>query len=101
MASRIIDKECGDKVQVVTLDDYVYDEKPTFIKMDIEGAEMEALIGARRIIQTYKPKLAVCLYHKPQDLFEIPIYIKSLNEDYRLYIRQYANSRYETVCYAL
>lgn len=101
VASRIIDKECGDKVQVVALDDYVYDEKPTFIKMDIEGAEMEALIGARRIIQTYKPKLAVCLYHKPQDLFEIPIYIKSLNEDYRLYIRQYANSRYETVCYAL
>lgn len=101
VASRVVDEECGDKVQAVALDDYVYDEKPTFIKMDIEGSEIEALIGARKTIQTYKPKLAVCLYHKPQDLFEIPIYIKSLNENYRLYVRQYANSRYETVCYAL
>lgn len=100
-ASHVMDKESDNKIQVVMLDDYIYDEKPTFIKMDIEGSEMEALIGARKVIQTYKPKLAVCLYHKPQDLFEIPTYIKSLNKDYRLYIRQYANSRYETVCYAL
>lgn len=100
-ASRITNGNSNSKVQVVALDDFIYDEKPTFIKMDIEGAELEALIGARKTIQTYKPKLAVCLYHRPQDLFEIPLYIKSLEESYRLYIRQYANSRYETVCYAV
>jgi len=100
-ASRITIEGSNSKVQVVALDDYIYDEKPTFIKMDIEGAELEALIGARKTIQTYKPKLAVCLYHRPQDLFEIPLYLKSLEESYRLYIRQYANSRYETVCYAV
>lgn len=101
VASRVSDKGSGDKVRVVTLDDYVYHEKPTFIKMDIEGSELPALIGGKKTIQTYKPKLAVCLYHKPQDLFEIPLYIKSLNPEYRLYIRQYANSKYETVCYAI
>lgn len=89
------------KIQVVKLDDYVYEEKPTFIKMDIEGAELQALMGTERTIRAYRPKLAVCLYHKPQDLFEIPLYIKSLNKDYNLYIRQYSNSRYETVCYAV
>lgn len=53
-------------------DETVYDKEPTFIKMDIEGSEQEALKGCKRILKELKPKLALCVYHKPEDLFEIP-----------------------------
>jgi len=69
--------------------------------MDIEGAETEALKGCRRIIEKYKPKLAICIYHKPEDLFAIPLLIKELHKDYRLFIRKYTTTKYETVCYAV
>lgn len=101
VASHITKQKSDYVIQVVTLDQYIYHEAPTLIKMDIEGAEQEALVGARKTIQTYRPKLVICLYHKPEDLFEIPLYIKSLNSDYNLYIRQYSNTKYETVCYAV
>lgn len=101
VASHITKQKSDYVIQVVALDQYIYHEAPTLIKMDIEGAEQEALVGARKTIQTYRPKLVICLYHKPEDLFEIPLYIKSLNSDYNLYIRQYSNTKYETVCYAV
>lgn len=89
------------EIKVKALDDIVMEDRPTFIKMDIEGAEMEALKGSQKIIQAYRPKLAICIYHRPEDLFEIPLFIKELREDYRLLIRQYEDSRFETVCYAI
>lgn len=88
------------KVQVVALDSCVF-EKVTFIKMDIEGAELEALQGAEHIIKRDKPKLAICLYHKPEDIWEIPYYIKSLVPEYKLYVRHYSNCAGETVLYAV
>lgn len=99
--SHVSEKAGGYTIQTAALDDVVYDKKPTYIKMDIEGAEQEALKGCRKIIQTYKPKLAVCIYHKPNDMFEIPIMIKEMNSEYQLYVRQYANAWYDTVLYAL
>ncbi len=99
--SCIVKEETGNRIQVVSLDHCVYAQKPTFIKMDIEVAELEALKGSERIIEEYKPKLAICLYHKPEDLFEIPLFVKQLREDYDLYIRQYRADRYETVLYAV
>lgn len=101
VTSHITEKKSGYTIQVVPLDHYVYYETPTLIKMDIEGAELEALIGGKRTIQTYRPKLVICIYHKPEDLFEIPLYIKALNDNYNLFIRQYSNNKYETVCYAV
>ena len=89
------------KIPVKALDDVILKERPTFIKMDIEGSETEALKGCRRIIEEYKPKLAICIYHRPEDLFEIPLWIHSVNKDYRLLIRQYSSTRFETVCYAI
>lgn len=65
-----------DLVKVIALDSHITEEV-TFIKMDIEGAELEALKGAKSLIRKYKPKLAVCIYHK-EDLWEIPYYIKCL-----------------------
>ena len=73
----------------------------TFIKMDIEGAELEALKGSREIIQRYRPRLAISAYHKKEDLVELPLYIKELVPEYKLYIRHYSNAGVETVLYAV
>lgn len=100
-SSRISEQGAGCVIETVALDETVYDKKPTYIKMDIEGAEQEALKGCKRIIQDYKPKLAICIYHKPEDLFEIPIMIKEMNPAYKLYVRQYADAWYDTVLYAV
>lgn len=73
----------------------------TFIKLDIEGAELEALKGAAAAIKRNRPKLAVCVYHRPGDLFEIPLFIKSLVPDYRFHLRQHQPVACETVLYAV
>lgn len=89
------------KGHVLPLDDLLWDEKVTFIKMDIEGAEPQALRGARHIIQRNKPRLAICIYHDFRHLWEIPLYIKSLSPEYKIYLRHHNNWEYETVCYAV
>jgi FkbM family methyltransferase len=83
--------------------DTVDNEAPeaTFIKLDIEGAELEALKGAAGTIKRNRPKLAVCLYHKPEDLFEIPLFLKSLVPEYRFYLRQHQPVACELVLYAV
>ncbi len=101
VGSHVSEKESDYVIEVKSLDETVYDKKPTFIKMDIEGSEQEALKGCRRIISDFCPKLAICVYHKPDDLYEIPALIKGMNSDYRLYLRQYASTRHETVLYAI
>ena len=73
----------------------------TFIKLDVEGAELEALKGAAETIKRNRPKLAVCLYHKPGDLFEIPLFIKSLVPEYMFYLRQHQPVSCELVLYAV
>ena len=70
-----------------------------YIKMDIEGWEMNALRGAEKIIREYSPKLAVCVYHKPNDFVEIFNYIKEINPSYKVYIRHYTEGLDETVMY--
>lgn len=86
-------------VECVPLD-AVISEKVTFIKMDIEGSEMKALSGARRLITTYKPKLAICIYHKLDDLWKIPQYIHSLVPEYKFYVRHHSILYVDTVLYA-
>lgn len=87
------------EVLVKTLDD-VIDGEVSFIKMDIEGAELAALKGAQRIIKQYRPKLAICVYHKCEDIFEIPIYLRKLVPEYKFKIRQHRDDLYDTVLYA-
>ncbi len=91
----------GNIIVPVTSIDHAIEEKVTFIKMDIEGSEYEALIGAKNHIEKYNPKLAVSVYHKPQDIWVIPSLILSLNSDYKLYLRHYSLSSEETVLYAI
>ena len=89
------------QIPVVALDNCLGEKGVTFIKMDIEGAELKALKGAQKIIQERKPKLAICVYHKPEDIWEIPEYILSLRDDYKLYLRHYSFGDMETVLYAI
>jgi len=86
-------------IEVDAIDDLAADA--TFIKLDVEGAELEALKGAASTIRRNKPKLAVCLYHKPGDLTEIPLFIKSLAPDYRFFLRQHQPVSCELVLYAV
>lgn len=83
----------------IKLDEYI-DRQPTLIKMDIEGAELDCLKGAENLIKTLKPKLAICLYHKPMDLFTIPLYLKSIVPQYRFKLRQHHHPIFDTVLYA-
>jgi FkbM family methyltransferase len=82
-------------------DDLLCEAGPTFIKMDIEGAELDALEGARRSIQTHRPILSICVYHKQDDLWRIPLFINTLVEDYRLFLRPHEVDGWELVCYAV
>lgn len=75
--------------------------RPTFIKMDIEGEEVNALKGAQRCIQENTPTLAICIYHKMEHLWEIPLMIKKMVPQYRIYIRHHTDMYVETVCYAI
>lgn len=87
-------------VQADKLDDLIH-EKVSFIKMDIEGAEINALKGAEKTIKTYKPKLAICVYHKKEDIWEIPRLILSYVPEYKIYLRHYSLSKDETVLYCV
>lgn len=86
---------------VVPLDSVLGDQRVSFIKMDIEGAELHAIRGAERLITSQKPKLAICVYHHISHLWKIPTYIRRLLPDHRLFLRHYTNLEYETVCYAV
>jgi hypothetical protein len=75
--------------------------KPTYLKMDIEGAEPDALRGAARTIDTHRPILAVSAYHKQDHLWSIPSLLLDLHSDYQLYIRPHNEECWDTVCYAV
>lgn len=60
-----------------------------YIKLDIEGAELDMLHGAAKTITRFKPKMAVSAYHKPEDLWTLATYIKSLRADYEFEFRHY------------
>jgi FkbM family methyltransferase len=88
-------------IAVRPLDEIFADVSPTHIKMDIEGAEPEALAGAAGLLRRARPALSVCVYHRSEHLWDIPLLIKSLVPDYSVYIRRYAEDCWELVCYAV
>lgn len=88
-------------IEVVTLDDFVKNETISFIKLDIEGAELEALKGAKNIIKRDRPQMAICIYHKPEDIIDIPIYLKSILPNYRFYIRHKNIYFFDTILYCI
>lgn len=99
-ASSHIDKTGNIKVEVDAIDNII-SEKITFIKMDVEGFEKEALLGTKKHIQTTKPKLAISAYHRPNDVWKLVETIKSIRDDYKFFLRVYHSSYCEAVLYAV
>ena len=91
----------ADLVDVVPLDEILLGRHPTYIKFDIEGAEHDALLGASATLRSDMPVLAVSAYHKPEDVWDLPLLIRSVCPDYRMYLRRYSDERWETVLYAV
>lgn len=82
-----VDRKQKAEIPVISIDSLnLDDDADYYLKMDIEGIELEALRGAEKLIQSKRPNLAICLYHKTNDIFEIPQYIDSLNLDYSFYL---------------
>lgn len=92
------------QTETISIDDLVDAKnvgKVNFIKMDIEGAELEALKGAAETIRRHRPKLAISVYHRLEDFWEISRWIEQLGLGYRFYLRHYTIHAEETVLFAV
>ncbi len=96
-----IDNNCNHNYQAQDIDkiDNLIDEKVDFIKLDIEGAEQDAIDGAKETIKKYKPILAICVYHKAEDWYKIPQKVLEIESEYKIYLRHYMEGIFETVMY--
>lgn len=99
--SHIEEGNSGCTIFATSIDAVVEKTGVAMIKMDIEGAELEALQGAENTIKRDHPILAISVYHKPADILAVPEYILSVFEGYKLYLRHYSFSWYDTVLYAI
>lgn len=88
-------------VQVAPLDELVADEPVSLIKLDIEGGELEALIGATDTVRRTRPVLAICAYHRQDHLWEVPLLCRELLPDSRLVLRPHNEEGWDLVCYAV
>ena len=88
-------------VNCIRLDDALFEVPPTYIKMDIEGSELEALWGARRILKEHSPVLAICAYHEASHFWEVPLLLHALQPEYKLFFRRYAQGSFEIIWYAV
>jgi hypothetical protein len=91
----------GIEVQCDAIDHVLAGSKPTFIKMDIEGAEPDALLGARKLIQQCRPILAISAYHLQEHLWEIPLLVAKMVPDYNFHLRPHDLEGWDLVCYAI
>ncbi|KKN66592.1 hypothetical protein LCGC14_0470070 [marine sediment metagenome] len=97
-------KELSQKLNTISIDDFVKEKnipKIDFIKMDIEGAEVAALLGAKKTITNFRPKLAISIYHDLDHYYKIPYYLKSLNLNYKFYLDHFSTSRGETILFGM
>lgn len=98
--------EAGSKIEIIEVDCIKLDDwfeqnqiTPTYIKMDIEGAELHSLMGGAKTIKRLKPKLAICLYHRNSDMWNIPLYLHSLVPEYKFYCKK-NHHHWEFILYA-
>ncbi|MDR2920260.1 MAG: FkbM family methyltransferase [Tannerella sp.] len=97
----MISEDAGNFIEVDTIDNIVDGNPVTYIKMDVEGAELMALKGAEKTIRANKPILGISIYHKQDDLVDIPQYITSLVPEYKFYFRVHKKLAIDTVLYGL
>jgi FkbM family methyltransferase len=102
VGSRVVASKGTTEIECRSLDSAIGDDvKPTFIKMDIEGAEAGAIAGAAKTIARCRPVIAACAYHHPEHLWVLPKLLKAASPSYRIYLRRYAEECWETVYYAV
>ncbi len=90
--------------RMTTIDNFVREHKiqhVSLIKLDVEGSELQALRAGIETIMAFKPRLAISLYHLPQDLYELPFFIKTLLPDCKFYLGHHHPSLHETILYVL
>jgi hypothetical protein len=91
-------------VNTVSIDEFMAEnnlDRIDYICLDVEGAELHVLNGARRTIESHRPQIAVCIYHLKEDIFQIPISLKQHLDGYIFRIGHYSNGLHETVIYAI
>ena len=92
----------GEEVTTVALDDFISKNnipRVDFIKMDVEGAEADVLLGASKLIKQFRPKMALSIYHNRYDLYVLPAIVRKIDPNYNFYLRHYSNNAYETVVF--
>lgn len=85
-----LESDDGDKALFATVDSIAENKKPTYIKMDLEGNELKAIMGAKATIAECKPKMLVSAYHRTEDLFTLPEAVLKLRDDYKIYMRHFS-----------
>jgi FkbM family methyltransferase len=93
--------EGGIAVKLMPIDGLFSSTPVSILKMDIEGSEIDGLIGARQVIARDKPILAVCAYHRQDDICTLPILMHDIDPEYRLYLRTHGGDGIQTVAYAV
>lgn len=96
-----ITREGDQHIAAVALDEVLQGHPLDVIKLDVEGGEIAALHGASGLIKRYRPVLAISLYHRPPDVWEIPELLSLICEDYLFYIRQHHYNSFDAVLYAI
>lgn len=91
----------SNQTQMLSIDKCTAGKHVSFIKLDVEGFELETLKGAEECIKRNHPRMAISLYHKAEDLTEIPYYIQTLSNSYKFYLRIYSNAYLEIILYAI
>lgn len=103
LSSRLTEEEVsGESIVLTSIDNLLQGKAATFIKMDVEGAEYNALKGAENTIRNHRPLLAISVYHKPEDLLTIPQLLQSFCPDYHFFLRgHHPELAFELVLYAV
>ena len=96
-----VSEEGVHKIEIVSLDEYLLETKqePLFVKVDVEGYEKKLLYGAEQLIKERKPLIAISIYHKVEDFYEIPMLIKEWNPSYKMAIRSHLPNDTDTILY--
>ncbi|MBQ9354662.1 MAG: FkbM family methyltransferase [Clostridia bacterium] len=83
--------DVGEEIDLICVDDIIGDNEITYIKADVEGAELEFIKGAEKTIKTKKPKMQIACYHRSDDLINIPNAVLNIRDDYKVYMRHFSS----------